>query len=131
MKFQENNDENQVPGILDDSILDFHLASQFLGLQENDLLFALTKQNMYVGGNIIIKVASQLQAYDKKDSLCRSIYSMIFTWLVDTINLTIAAPAVNCANAPWGFIGILDVSVYCCLLCTEYCLLCVLYTTAI
>ena len=134
VKFEENDDNNQVPGILDSSILDFSVTSKFLGVPENDLLFALTKQNMYVGGNVIVKVASQHQAYDKRDSLCKTIYAMIFSWLVDTINLTIAAPSTTTntsikttatkttttsnlfpsqsspSSSPvWGFIGILDI----------------------
>lgn len=91
-------DEDHVSGVSDSSSLDFQLASKLLGIRESDLLFALTKQNMYVGGAIILKVQNKAQAYDKRDSFCKTVYNMIFTWLVDTINTTIAA----LDNLAWG-----------------------------
>ena len=59
---------------------------------------------MYVGGSIIIKRQSYAQANEKKNSFAKSLYSMIFTWLVEQINHTIASTASS-----WGFIGVLDI----------------------
>lgn len=62
------------------------------------MLTAISKQNMYVGGSTIVKLQSRAQAIDKRNSFAKSIYMMIFNWLVDQINQNIAAPA----GLAWG-----------------------------
>jgi myosin heavy subunit len=80
-------------------------AARLLGLQPEELLTAITKQNMHVGGAIIVKPQTHLQAIEKRDSLSRCIYSMLFSWLVDKINSSISAKD----DSSWGYIGVLDI----------------------
>jgi myosin heavy subunit len=80
-------------------------AARLLGLQPEELLTAITKQNMHVGGATIVKPQTHLQAIEKRDSLSRCIYSMLFSWLVDKINSNISAKD----DSSWGYIGVLDI----------------------
>lgn len=83
----------------------FQSAARLLGLQPEELLTAITKQNMHVGGVVIVKSQTHLQAVEKRDSLARCIYSLLFSWLVDKINCSITAKD----DSGWGFIGVLDI----------------------
>ena len=64
-------------------------AAKQLGLQVEDLLTAVTKQNMHVDKQVIVKQLTHVQAIEKRDSLARIIYSALFNWLVDKINYSI------------------------------------------
>lgn len=104
-RFECDDGEGQVGGITEQSQSSFQIAAKLLGFYEVDLLAALTKQNMFVGGSIIVKTQTQAQANDKLDSVAKSIYTLLFIWLIDTINSTIVAPE----SMTWGFIGVLDI----------------------
>ena len=65
----------------------------------------MTKQRMFVGDTVITKYMSFAQSNDRRDSLAKSVYSLLFHWLFDTINATISAPT----DAVWGIIGVLDI----------------------
>ena len=65
----------------------------------------LTKQNIHVGGSTIVKYVTTAQSNDKRDSLAKSIYTMIFNWLFQKINDTIATDD----EKAWGVIGVLDI----------------------
>jgi myosin-5 len=96
------------------------IASELLGVDSEDMLACMTKQNMYVGGATIVKVQTYsqvrqdrapskylsassychstpvhrcLQAMEKRNSFAKTVYSMLFSWLVDKINTTIAPPS--------------------------------------
>jgi len=79
-------------------------ASLMFGLDPKALLLAFTKRSMHVNGSTIVKSQSFEQAMDKRDSFSKSIYSMLFTWLIDQINSTI-----SCDSSSWGYIGVLDI----------------------
>ena len=74
------------------------------GVGPEALLTALTKRSMHVGGSIIIKSQSHEQAIEKRDSFAKSIYAMLFSWLVEKINTTITS-----SGSAWGYIGVLDI----------------------
>ncbi len=87
----EEKDENEVGDVKDTSQEFLKDAATLFGLDVNDLVTALTKQNMYVNNAVIVKVQSLAQAMDKKHSFAKSVYSMLFSWLVDKINTTISS----------------------------------------
>lgn len=89
----EDGEEDQVSLPTSATEQALHNASQLLGFDAQDLLTCMTKQNMYVGGATIVKLQSFAQAMEKKNSFAKTVYSMLFTWLVEKINTTIAPPA--------------------------------------
>lgn len=98
----EDGEEIQISSSSQESI---QIASRLLGMERNELLAAMTKQNMHVGGTIIVKYHTHSQVIEKRDSFAKTIYFMIFNWLVDKINITISASS----DVSWGFIGVLDI----------------------
>ena len=69
-----------VSGVKDGSEAALTAAAQLLGLQSDDLLTAVTKQNMHVDKQVIVKQLTHAQAIEKRDSLARCIYSALFNW---------------------------------------------------
>ena len=104
VRFQEDSHHESVTGVLQDAADDFAKASQLLGISSAELLKQLTQQNIYVGGQTIVKSQNNVQALDKRDTFAKTLYVMIFSWLVHKINETIAAKG----NAK-GMIGVLDI----------------------
>lgn len=92
------NSSDDVGGISTDTYQSFLYAAELFGVEAEDLLTCLTKQNMYVNNAVIVKVQTLAQAGDKKHSFAKSIYSMLFSWLVDKINSTINVVD----KTPWG-----------------------------
>ena len=97
--------EGQCQGVKETSVKYLEASSELLGVSSEALLTALTKRSMYVGESIIVKCQTQSQAVEKRDSFAKSIYSMIFSWLVDMINTTISGAEFKVR----GFIGVLDI----------------------
>ena len=91
----QQSEEDQVSAATAETVEALRLAAELLGFETEDLLTCLTKQNMYVGGATIIKVQSFSQAMEKKNSFAKTVYSMLFSWLVDRINTTIAPTAAE------------------------------------
>ena len=79
-------------------------AAGQLGLEGAALLRHMTLQSMYVEGKTIAKPQTAVQAADKRDSFAKSIYTMVFSWLVRRINETIA---LEDDSKAW--IGVLDI----------------------
>lgn len=103
--FSDDDADGQVGGIVPETEECLELSSRWLGVEPSELITCMTKQNMHVNGATIVKLQSLSQALDKRDSFSKSIYSMIFHWLVDRINATISpSEKIQC-----GFIGILDI----------------------
>lgn len=105
ISFQSEKADYEVGDVAKESEKAFEAAARLLGLQPEELLNAITKQNMHVGGAVIVKQQSHAQAEEKRDSLSRCIYSMLFSYLVDRINTSISAKD----DASWAFIGVLDI----------------------
>eukprot|EP01034_Spumella_vulgaris_P022022 gene22022-28116_t len=83
-------------------------AANMLGFSTEDLLASMTVVVTKVGNkeDKMTKHMKVPQAREKRESFAKSVYSMIFSWLVDRINSTIS-PADPFAT--WGFIGLLDI----------------------
>ncbi|ETV87400.1 hypothetical protein H257_00993 [Aphanomyces astaci] len=78
-------------------------AADLLGLPVAHLEKVLTFRSVIVGREVISKPMTVDQARDCRDAVAKSLYSSLFTWLVDQIN---AAIGVGHAS---HFIGILDI----------------------
>jgi hypothetical protein len=64
--FEQDNSEGQCTGVIESQKSNndanyLAIAAKMFGFEEEALLTCLTKQNMYVGGNIIVKVQSYAQ----------------------------------------------------------------------
>eukprot|EP01033_Poteriospumella_lacustris_P014444 gene14444-10322_t len=105
VNFVGNAEEDQVSGVDDTYRQHFDAAAELLGLDADDLFNTLTKQNMYVNNSVIVKVQNISQVNDKKQSLSKSIYTMLFSWLVDKINNSIGI----IDRKTIGYIGLLDI----------------------
>ena len=89
---------DEVGGITPETYQSFLYAAELFGVEADDLLTCLTKQNMYVNNAVIVKIQTLAQAMDKMHSFSKSVYSMLFSWLVDKINMTINVVDKNA----WG-----------------------------
>lgn len=65
------------------------------GVNCGDVVEIMTKQVMVVGGSSITKEQTLIQATEKRDSFAKSIYSMLFDWLIKKINDTITPPGLE------------------------------------
>jgi myosin heavy subunit len=88
--FLGDDEEDQCMGLDESSEVFLQRTAEMFGVQAEDLMLALTKRSMHVGGSTIVKSQSSAQALEKRDSFSKSVYSMLFTWLVDQINSTIS-----------------------------------------
>ena len=98
--------DNTCTGITEISRNSFKVACNLLGLNEEEFLVAIEKRNMQVNGMTIVKPQSVLQAVDKRDSFAKCVYFSIFSWLVNTLNVTLLPEE---GGEAWGFIGVLDI----------------------
>ncbi|KAF0695692.1 Aste57867_13514 [Aphanomyces stellatus] len=78
-------------------------AAALLGIPIGHLETALTHRSVIVGREVISKPMTVDQARDCRDAVAKSLYSSMFTWLVDQINAAIGVARVS------HFIGILDI----------------------
>jgi myosin-5 len=99
LNFDENLSESCVGAIQRDCEEQYDIACQLLGIDKVALLTVITTRNMHVSGSTIVKSQTLAQACDKKDSFSKSIYSMVFSWLVERINTTLVSYT---KNDPWG-----------------------------
>jgi len=94
-------------------------ACELLGLDPEEVANAILSKQIIVGGKIITKPQSVVQARDKRDALAKLCYSSLFQWLVDRINDTISVEQQQLSSfdlhqfpkesAVRGFIGVLDI----------------------
>ena len=102
----EENGVDSVKGVTASSKDVLAKAATLLGLTPEGLLTQMTQQNMYVGSQVIVKAQSLMQALDKRDSIAKSLHTMIFNWLVQKINETIAFD-----DLAMGIIGVLGLQI--------------------
>ncbi|CAK4660909.1 hypothetical protein LEN26_019408 [Aphanomyces euteiches] len=81
----------------------FANAADLLGLPYAELETVLTHRSVIVGREVIAKPMTVDQARDCRDAVAKSLYSSLFTWLVNQINAAIGVSHVS------HFIGILDI----------------------
>ncbi|CAM9852718.1 unnamed protein product, partial [Ectocarpus fasciculatus] len=102
----EDGEENVVTGVTESSNSHHLAAASLFEIESADFLTAISKRNMHVSDSVIVKTQKLEEAVDKRDSFSKSIYSMIFNWLVDRINQTITSPVKATVK---GIIGVLDI----------------------
>ncbi|KDO33424.1 hypothetical protein SPRG_02231 [Saprolegnia parasitica CBS 223.65] len=100
-------DFDMVAGDVDSSCVQ-HKASltivaKLLGIPLTDLEQVLTHRTVAVGREVIAKPMTCDQARDCRDAVAKSLYSTMFTWLVEQINAAIGVHSMA------HFIGILDI----------------------
>ncbi|CAN0189849.1 unnamed protein product [Ectocarpus fasciculatus] len=90
-------------------------ASKLLGVKPDQLEEALVARFINPGGfgsaDFVVVPSSPLVAESARDAVAKALYSSLFDWLVEKINLTLTA-AMNsktAANANNRFIGLLDI----------------------
>ena len=103
--FVDKDDEAVINELTPEAKTHLHHAATLFGLSHEALLSVLTKQNIHVGGSTIVKFVTTAQSNDKQGSFSKTIYSMLFNWLFEKINTTIAVDE----NSTWGVIGVLDI----------------------
>ncbi|RYG68618.1 hypothetical protein EON64_04790, partial [archaeon] len=106
ISFSTSDAEESAGGVTEQSRASLTIVAQLMSLEPGDIVTSLTRQNMYVNNNVIVKAQTVDQAHEKKNSLAKSVYSFLFSWLVDKINQSIHPPD-KANNA--GFIGLLDI----------------------
>ncbi|OQR97414.1 myosin [Thraustotheca clavata] len=79
------------------------IAAKLLGIPLADLEKVLTHRTVVVGREVIAKPMTCDQARDCRDAVAKSLYSTMFTWLVEQINAAIGVHQMA------YFIGILDI----------------------
>ena len=78
------------------------------------LVGALTSKRQVIAGDVIDSNLTIDQAYQARDSLCKHLYSSIFSWIVQKINSSISVQTTGNESARGGkskltFIGLLDI----------------------
>ncbi|OQR96927.1 myosin-like protein [Achlya hypogyna] len=100
-------DFDMVAGDVDSSFVqhkaELTTAARLLGIPLTDLEQVLTHRSVVVGREVIAKPMTCDQARDCRDAVAKSLYSTMFTWLVDQINAAIGVHSMA------YFIGILDI----------------------
>ncbi|KAK3078212.1 hypothetical protein LTS18_008145, partial [Coniosporium uncinatum] len=82
-------------------------ACQLLGINAAEFAKWTVKKQLITRGEKIISNLSQQQAIVVRDSVAKFIYSSLFDWLVETINLSLAKEDV--ISHATSFIGVLDI----------------------
>ncbi|KAJ1415478.1 P-loop containing nucleoside triphosphate hydrolase protein, partial [Ochromonadaceae sp. CCMP2298] len=105
VRFDRDETDDLVSGASAATYEHLRVAAELLGVGAEELLACMAQQNMYVGGSTIVKVQSLSQAVDKRNSFAKTVYSMLFSWLIEKVNSTIAPTQVELR----GYIGLLDI----------------------
>ncbi len=110
VQFCEKGDVNKV-SISESSRDSAKFASKGLGVMMDDMESALCTKELKVEGSIVIQHHSTNQAEEKRDALAKGVYSQLFQWLVNIINVNTEVDKQHDErdSESWGFIGVLDI----------------------
>ena len=80
----------------------------------NMLIKSLTTKQQKIANEVIETPLTLDQAYQERDSLCKHLYSSVFSWIVQKINAAISvsgknAPQKSSKKTNLQFIGLLDI----------------------
>jgi myosin V len=84
------------------------LCCELFGIDEEILLFALTKREMKVAGNVILKNINKENAYAARDVLAKTIYDLLFRSLMEQVNQALSVDEMS-EEETASFIGVLDI----------------------
>ncbi|XP_034180215.2 myosin-IIIb isoform X1 [Osmia lignaria lignaria] len=100
----EDNTDNK-SRVIDTAPL--HRVSQLLGIEENDLLEALTSNSVMTRGETITRNNTVAEACAARDAMAKGLYGRLFDWMVNQINCLL------CFNRSPNYeplaIGLLDI----------------------
>lgn len=82
-------------------------ACELLGINSSDFVKWTVKKQLITRGEKIMSNLTQAQAVVVRDSVAKFIYSSLFDWLVETINMSLSTPEV--VSQAKSFIGVLDI----------------------
>ena len=81
-------------------------AAKLLGLDPVALSVALTEKTMTVGREVVTVLFNPSQAADNRDTLAKSLYGLLFDWIIGYVNDTLRD---SCDPSTSHSIGILDI----------------------
>ncbi|ORY01252.1 hypothetical protein K493DRAFT_209876 [Basidiobolus meristosporus CBS 931.73] len=84
------------------NIESLEIAAKFLGVEPASLEAVLTNKTQLINGEICSVFLNSLQAAAQRDVLARSLYSLLFSWLVEFLNTKI------CSDNQNNFLGLVD-----------------------
>lgn len=80
-------------------------ARELLGVEEDDLIAAVTKKRLMVSKNEILKELDEVNAIAARDSFSKNLYDLLFKWLIKQVNVSLKCSVETRAS----FIGVLDI----------------------
>jgi myosin-7 len=111
--FEEAENEDHSAIISESSRRNLSKACKLLGLKEDDVTEAILTKILTIGGKSIKKQSTVTMAEDKRDALAKMTYSLLFLWLVKSINKTLRLGDNSFDGdheaGKTGFIGVLDI----------------------
>jgi len=97
--------ENDYGVVSSSSTKSLNVAAILLGINPKVLQESLSQRTMGGGRGSVYKIPLQCKScMDSRDALCKEMYSMLFAWLIHTINATMASK-----STPKNFIAVLDI----------------------
>ena len=106
LEFSENKADEAVLH----NVATLNVVAKFLGVDSSALMKALTTQETVMRGETISRANTVAQSSEFRDSLAKSIYDRLFTWVVRHLNLLLAPPGSDAQFRERGAdISILDI----------------------
>ena len=91
---------------IDESDVALNFATKLLNVDASEFRIWLLKKQVIVRGEKIVSNVSYQQAVTYRDSIAKFIYSMLFDWIVKSVNLKLDTSS---AKNKSRFIGVLDI----------------------
>ncbi|CAA0840346.1 Myosin-2 [Striga hermonthica] len=102
ISFFVTDKQNHIEVVADEALTN---AASMIGCAEQDLMLALSTRKVKAGKDEVTKTLTLHQAVDTRDALAKFIYSSLFDWLVEKINLSLTMGIHDTR----GVINILDI----------------------
>ena len=78
---------------------------RLLGVDHEDILNAMSRRSFVVAGCEIHKSLNRDIAFSARDAMAKTLYDLLFKWMVKTINVTLMA----CSTMPASTLSVLDI----------------------